>query len=58
MLRRSSAASSCVAIAAILTVITFVVTYLWADETKGRSLEDTSSITVITPEQLAMARPR
>ena len=43
-------------IGAILTVIGFVVTYAWAVETKGRSLEDTSSIAIITPEQLRDAR--
>ena len=43
-------------IGAILTVIGFVVTYAWAVETKGRSLEDTSSIAIITPEQLREAR--
>ena len=32
---------------AILTLIGFGVTYFWAVETKGRSLEDTSSITVV-----------
>lgn len=43
-------------IGAIFTVIGFVVTYTWAVETKGRSLEDTSSIAIITPEQLREAR--
>ena len=32
---------------AILTLIGFGVTYFWAVETKGRSLEDTSSIAVV-----------
>ncbi|WP_198415202.1 MFS transporter [Cryobacterium tagatosivorans] len=43
-------------VGAVLTLIGFVVTYAWAVETKGRSLEDTSSITVITPEQLAKVK--
>ncbi|KGJ72871.1 metabolite transporter [Cryobacterium roopkundense] len=43
---------------AILTLIGFGVTYFWAVETKGRSLEDTSSIAVVRAPATSKASAR